>query len=139
MSSHAATALRTTANSANTQRGAPTTIHTKTGMPTAAVSARWTSVAERPGARGVVTASTAATSHPTEPARAALEVGERAIEIERPEIRPQRQRHPELGVGDLPQEEVRHAHLPAGADQEVGIGDAVGVEGAADVVLRDVA
>ena len=41
-------------------------------------------------------------------------------------------------VGDLPQEEVRDPHLTTGADQQIGIRHAVGVEGAADVGLRDV-
>src|SRR5688572_4445555 len=137
ISSQAAMALAATTSTVKTQRGAPTMIQTKTGIPTTAVNARLTSGAESPGNGGVVMARTAATSHPTEPARPALEVGERPIELERPEVRPQGPRDPELGVGDLPQQEVRHAHLTAGPDEQVRIGDPVGVERAADVGLGD--
>src|SRR5262245_54541804 len=127
ISSQAASALSVTTSSAKTQRGAATITPTESGMPTTAVSNRLARAGESPAIRGVVTATTAATSHPTEPPRPALEVRERAIELGRAEVRPQGGGHPELGVGDLPQEEVRHPHLAAGPDQQIRIGDAVRV------------
>ena len=43
----------------------------------------------------------------------------------------------EFGIGALPQEIVRQALLAAGADQQIGIGNADGVEVAADQFRRD--
>src|SRR5712691_1954939 len=137
ISSQAAPPLRATMRSTKRTRGAATTIHTKSGMATTAVAARLISVVDSPADGGVVTATTAATSHPTEPARPALEIGERAIELERTEVRPHGRGDPQLGVGDLPQEEVRYPHLAAGPDEQVRIGDPVGVERAAHVLLGD--
>src|SRR5262249_21919336 len=78
-----------------------------------------------------------AASRPTEAPRPALELDEGAVEIARTEVRPQRRRDPELRVGDLPQEKVRHAHLAAGADEQVGIGDVTRVEGGTHVGFRN--
>src|SRR5436309_3039923 len=47
---------------------------------------------------------------------------ERVVEIADGEVGPQHRRRPHLGVGDLPEQEVRYPQLPAGADQEVRIG-----------------
>ena len=44
----------------------------------------------------------------------------------------------DLGVGDLPEQEVRDPHLTRRSDQQVGIGLAGGVEGAGDRRLVDV-
>src|SRR5690606_20832225 len=59
---------------------------------------------------------------------ALLEVFQRANELRLPESGPEGLGDVELGVGDLPEEEVRHAHLAAGADQQVGIGKVVRAE-----------
>jgi hypothetical protein len=47
-----------------------------------------------------------------------------------------RQEH-ELGVGHLPQHEIGQALLAAGADQQIGIGQAERVEALAEAVLVD--
>src|SRR6267378_432887 len=109
-------------------------IRVATGSSTSALSRRFS----MPEPRGAPNATLVgiATSHPTETPLAALVVGDGAVEIRRPEIGPERRRHPELGVGDLPQQEVRHAHLAARADQQIGIRHALRVERAADVRLR---
>src|SRR5262249_8816211 len=44
------------------------------------------------------------------------------------EVRPQRLSDVHLGVRQLPQKEVADTHLAAGANQQVGIGDALGPE-----------
>src|SRR6266850_7521746 len=44
------------------------------------------------------------------------------FEILHREVRPQHGRRPHLRVRDLPQQEVRHAQLAAGADEQVGVG-----------------
>jgi len=67
-----------------------------------------------------------------------LEVGDRETKLARPEVRPERRRHPQLGVGDLPQEEIGQTQLPARADQQVRVGNAVGVERAGDANLVDI-
>src|SRR2546428_10282296 len=77
------------------------------------------------------------TSHLSESARPPLELAHGAIEIARPEIRPEGRRDHQLSVGNLPQEKVRDPHLAARADQQVGIGNVRGIEGPADVLLRD--
>src|SRR3954447_5195213 len=61
-------------------------------------------------------------------ALARLEVDDRLEEMLFPEVGPEHLRHVDLGVGDLPEEEVRYAQLAAGADQEIGIVDVRGVE-----------
>src|SRR6267143_2042162 len=133
-SSQSAAALAMTTRLLNIQPGASTTMSRNTGSSTSALSRRFS----MPEPRGAPNATLVgiATSHPTETPLAALVVGDGAVEIRRPEIGPERRRHPELGVGDLPQQEVRHAHLAARADQQIGIRHALGVERAADVRLR---
>src|SRR5215472_1749895 len=59
---------------------------------------------------------------------ALLIVLERAEKLRFAEVRPQGVGHVELGIGDLPEEEVRDAHLAAGADEQVRIGKARGAE-----------
>src|SRR5262249_60100421 len=49
-------------------------------------------------------------------------------EVLPPEVGPENVRDPDLGVRDLPQQEVRDPHLAARADEEVGIGLARRVE-----------
>src|SRR5690606_5027385 len=38
------------------------------------------------------------------------------------EVRPERWRHVELGVGHLPEQKVGDAQVPAGADEQLGVG-----------------
>src|SRR5262245_21981140 len=51
------------------------------------------------------------------------------------EIGPQRVGHPDLGVGDLPQQEIADAHFAAGADEQIRIGLVGGVEEFAEALL----
>src|SRR5712691_9929967 len=138
VSSHSAPALARTTSALNSQAGAFTTMSTNTGSRTSALSRRFSNAGLRAASTSPPAATATATSHSTEAARPPLELGDGAIEVDRPEVRPVGRRDPQLGVGDLPQQEVRDAHLAAGADQEIRIRHAVGVEGAADVGLRDV-
>src|SRR6185503_8499593 len=64
----------------------------------------------------------------TEASLALLEIGERLEVLTLAEIRPQRVGDVDLGVGELPEEEVADAHLAAGPDEQVRIGDALGGE-----------
>src|SRR6185436_1051451 len=52
---------------------------------------------------------------------ARLEVDDRLEEMPPAKIGPQHLGHVNLGVGDLPEEEVRDAQLAAGADEQVGV------------------
>src|SRR5512145_3057187 len=61
-----------------------------------------------------------------------LEEGERLEVLALAELRPHALADVDLGVGELPQEEVADAHLAAGADEQVRVGDAGGAQ-----VLRD--
>src|SRR5881227_1483949 len=124
-SSHNAAALATTTSVLNIHPGALITIRRNTGNSTTALSRRFSS----PDLRGVssVTLVGIATSDSTEAPVAALVVGDGAVEVGGLEVGPERRRHPELGVGDLPQEEVGDTHLAAGADEQIGVGDAVRV------------
>src|ERR1035437_8553831 len=45
-------------------------------------------------------------------------------------------RDPNLRISDLPQKEIAQAHLSAGADEQVGIGKAAGVEMVGDDLFR---
>jgi len=62
---------------------------------------------------------------------------ERLEELRLAEIGPQHVREGELGIGRLPEKEVADAELPAGADDEVGIGNPRGVEAGGEDLLRD--
>jgi hypothetical protein len=53
---------------------------------------------------------------------------ERLEQVNPPEIGPERRRHVEFGVGELPEEEIADAVFAAGADHEIGIGQAGGIE-----------
>ena len=71
---------------------------------------------------------------------AGLRVGELldgGIEIGLAEVRPQGRREDELRVGALPQQEVAGALLTAGADDQVGIALAGGVEVLGEAILVD--
>src|SRR5262249_49055356 len=113
-SSAHATTLDATTSSWKTHVGAPVVIQTKTGIRTT-LPTRSHAGDAAPASRTLTLAtSVSATSHLSKPARAALELGHGSIEIGGPEIRPERRRDPELGVGDLPQQEVGDPHLAAG-------------------------
>src|SRR5512147_170933 len=92
-----------------------------TGTATTVVAAR----------RGNVVAAAVAAPRSAGPAEAPasmLEVMDRLVEVLAAEIGPERVGDPELGVRRLPEEEVRDAELPARPDEEIGIGETVGVE-----------
>ena len=69
---------------------------------------------------------------------AAGELEERGVEGVRSEVGPERLGEVELGVGRLPDQEVRQALLAAGPDDEVRVGQADRVERRADGGLVDV-
>ena len=54
------------------------------------------------------------------------------------EVGPERVGDPDLGVRDLPEQEVADAHLAARADQQIGIGLAGGVEELAEAPLVEI-
>ncbi len=70
-----------------------------------------------------------------EAAFAALVVGDGFEEMDAAEVGPEAVGDEDLGVGDLPEEEVGDALLAGGADDEVGVGHVRGVEGAGDAGL----
>src|SRR5262245_46270467 len=135
VSSHSAAALVATTSALKIQSGALTTISRNRGSSTTVLATRFSNAGL---GYSRVRLAVVATSHSTEAAIALLKVGDRPVEIGGAEIRPQDRRDPQLGVGNLPQQEVRDAHLAAGADQEIGVRHAVGVERAADVGLADI-
>src|SRR5919109_567547 len=132
-SSHNAAALATTTSVLNIHPGALITMRRNTGSSTSALISRLS----RPDFRGVSSATLVgiATSDSAEAPVAALVIGDGAIEVGGTEVGPERRRHPELGIGDLPQEEVGNTHLAAGANQQIGIRHAVRVQRAAHVGL----
>src|SRR5690348_8830000 len=123
-SSHSAPTLATTTSASNIQLGALTTMTRNAGNNTSALARRFST----PDFRGASSATVAgiATSHPTEASVAALIIGNGAIEIGGTEVRPERRRHPELGVRDLPQQQIGNPHLAARSYQQIGIGHALG-------------
>src|SRR5215472_16768276 len=110
-----------------------------TGMATAAVASRVFSMpcrrlANRPGgtvlARGGAERGVALDLRRrlAEASLALLVALERLHELALAEVGPEGLRDVDLGVRELPEEEVAHAHLAARPDEEVGIGDALGGE-----------
>src|SRR5262245_43327182 len=124
----------------NIHGGAPTVNQTKTGTRTAALAARRHITGTPPALSRTARSATSTlpTSHLAEAPRPLLELGHRLVEVARAEVRPEHGGDEELGVGDLPQEEVRDPHLAAGADHEIRVGNVGGIEGAADVRLAGV-
>src|SRR4029077_5420739 len=123
VSSHSAAALAITTSILKIHPGALTTMSTKSGSSTRMLSRRFSKAS-----LGIsrVRLAVVATSHSTEASIALLKIGDRPVEIGGAEIRPQDRRDPELGIGDLPQQEVRDAHLAAGADQQIRVRHPVG-------------
>src|SRR5688572_22877001 len=115
-SSHTAAPLVATTSRWNTQTGTATTTNTKSGTSTTALATR---LSIEPAA-GAGVAATVPTSDPTESTRTALELRDGAVQVEGAEVRPQRGRDEELGVRDLPEQEIGDPHLPARPDEEVG-------------------
>src|SRR5215204_5547543 len=68
---------------------------------------------------------------------ASLELEDRLEELTPSEIRPQHGRHHQLGVSELPQEKVGDTLLAGGADQQIRIREASGVEPTFDRSLVD--
>ena len=76
----------------------------------------------------------------TEAAEATLALlvgGDGFEEMEAAEVGPEAVSDEDLGIGDLPEEEVGDALLAGGADDEVGVGHVGGVESRGDVGLVD--
>src|SRR5882757_2730759 len=71
------------------------------------------------------------------PVLPAREAAHRAQEVDLPEGRPVRLAEVQLGVRALPQQEVREALLAAGADDQLGVRLAGGVEMPGDVLLGE--
>ena len=69
-----------------------------------------------------------AVGQPAELALAAREGTATLEQVVAAKVGPERRRDPELGVRDLPEQEIADPHLARGADQEVGIAHPVGVE-----------
>ena len=74
---------------------------------------------------------------PSEPPRTLLVGAQGTQEVDLPERRPVRVAEVELAVGALPGQEAAQPDLAAGADDEVGICLAAGVEVAGDLVVGD--
>src|SRR5690348_6235768 len=68
---------------------------------------------------------------------AAVEVAHGLFEIALGEIGPQRRREHQLGVSGLPEQEIADALLAAGADEQVGIGNAGGQQPRRERILID--
>src|SRR5205085_122577 len=113
---------------AKSDHGFQTMIQTSNGMATTAVANLVRST--QAFALGLL-AGAAETALP------ALEFVDRVEELPLAEVRPKRVRDVDLGVSDLPQEEVADAHLAAGTDQEIRVGDAGGAERRRDELLVD--
>src|SRR2546422_1720039 len=132
--------LAATTNTWNIHVGAAAVTQTNVGISTTALAMRLQTAGTPSTASRAVKPATSVlpTSHLSESARPSLELAHGAIEIAGPEIRPEGRRDHQLSVGNLPQEKVRDPHLAARADQQVGIGNVGGIEGPADILLRDV-
>src|SRR5438552_1750130 len=63
----------------------------------------------------------------------------RLVQLVLPEIRPEYITDVKLRVADLPEKIIADAHLAGGADKQIGIGHAGGVEMLGDGVFIDVA
>src|SRR5262245_25617731 len=72
-------------------------------------------------------------------AAVAFLIGDHGLEqMAPPEIGPERLGDPDLGIGDLPEEEVADAHLTARPDEQVGVRLARRVEKLAEAALVEV-
>src|SRR5579862_3962763 len=119
-------ASRTTAMAAATTSGpGPHQIKTTTiGIKTAAVRMRRSIL-------GLVSPTLCAGSCRAQTAVTALAllVVDQGLEKFRPEkIRPESFGNVNFGIGNLPEQEIGYAHFAAGADEQIGIGQAGGVE-----------
>ena len=59
------------------------------------------------------------------------------VELGFSEIGPKRRRDDQLGVGDLPEQKVANAHLAAGADQQIRVGNITRVKVLRNNLLGD--
>ena len=89
-------------------------------------------LSERASPRGLIPSGSAtrlsATLSTPEAAVALLVLDDGPQQVRSAEVGPQRRRHPELAVRDLPQQEVADSQLAARADEQVGIGNVGRVE-----------
>src|SRR5271170_5854202 len=126
-SNHSATV---TAPMARSKMTPPYQIRTRAG--TASTSAEVTRLCRSVQRRGL-----ASYRADTEAPVAAGEFGQCGGEMLGAEIRPQDIEKHELGVGRLPEQEIRQSLLAGGADEEVGVGDAGSGEVAGDRFFVD--
>src|SRR5262245_36000752 len=77
-------------------------------------------------------------SQPSKPPMPPVVLLERVVELQFAEIGPERLRHQQFGVGDLPEQKIADAHFAAGADEQVRIGQVGGVEVLAQNLFGDV-
>ena len=78
--------------------------------------------------RRIKAARMATRLHPAVATLAAAEFLDRFEKIFLPEIGPEFRRDIHLGVGELPEKEIRNSHLARGADEQIGIGIVAGVK-----------
>src|ERR671918_1039352 len=109
-----------------------------TGSKMIALARRFSNAGLWGGPRTTLTGAAAAMSHPTEAPAPPLKIRDGAVEVAGAEIGPQDRGHPEFGVGDLPQEEVRDPHLATRTDEQIWVGHSIRIERPADVRLGDV-
>src|SRR5579875_867806 len=102
----------------------------KSGVPTAAVSTRGRSVAQRPSAPALTGSAIAALPRG--------ELMERRFQVSPVEVGPQGVGHHKFRVGQLPQEEVGQPLLSARADEEIGVREASRVQRGGKALLVDV-
>src|SRR6185436_19190542 len=75
--------------------------------------------------------------HSTESPMAPRVFLERLEELPFPKIWPERWRHDEFGIRDLPEQKIAHAQFATGADDQIGIWILVRVEMLRDYLLGD--
>ena len=73
--------------------------------------------------------------NPAETAIAAGVLLQRGIELGLAKVRPEGRGDDQFRIGDLPEQKIAHAHLAAGANQQVGIREPGGVKILGDGLL----
>src|SRR6185369_1154894 len=123
------TSVADATNHTNSDHGFQTISQTSSGKATAAVASL---------VRSTQTFALGLFPGTAESPLAALKMRDGVQELALPEIRPERVGHVDLGVSDLPQQEIADAHLPARPDEQIGIGDPRRSEMGRDELLIDV-
>src|SRR2546422_1538537 len=110
---------------------------TRSGRKTTALATRRTKEGSRAEAGSRAFTPLPASARSAKAPASALEVIHGLVEVLASEIGPEHVRDPELGIGELPEEEVRDAELPARPDQEIRIRQPVRIEHAREELLVD--